>query len=44
MFRKRDPQHDLFETSMLVPPEKAERLRRSWAEPFCTKAMPLIDR
>jgi hypothetical protein len=43
MFRKRDPQHDLFASSMLVPSEKAERLRRSWAEPFRTKALPLID-
>lgn len=43
MFRKRDPQHNLFQTSSLIPPSKAQRLEKSWAEAFRTQALPLID-
>ena len=43
MFRKRDPQSSLFETSNLVPAAKARRLQASWAEPFRVRALPLID-
>ena len=43
MFRKRDAQGNLFESSLLLPAAKAERLRASWAETFRTRALPLID-
>jgi len=43
MFRKRDAQSSIFESSYLVPRKKAERLSRTWAEPFRTQALPLID-
>jgi hypothetical protein len=43
MFRKRDPQCDLFESSSLIPPAKAKLLRKSWAHTFRTKALSLID-
>ncbi len=43
MFRKTDPQRSLLECEFLVPPEKAERLKRSWAEPFRQRILPLID-
>ena len=43
MFRKRDPQSSLFESSNLVPAAKARRLQASWAEPFRERALPLID-
>jgi hypothetical protein len=43
MFRKTDPQRSLLECEFLVPPEKAERLRRSWAEVFRERILPLID-
>ena len=43
MFRKRDGQSSLFETSNLVPAAKARRLQASWGEAFRTRALPLID-
>jgi hypothetical protein len=43
MFRKRNPQGSLFQPDMLVPPAKARRLERSWAEVFRNQALPLID-
>ena len=43
MFRKKDPQGSLFETSNLVPEAKARRLQASWAETFRARALPLID-
>jgi hypothetical protein len=43
MFRKRDAQGSLFESSLLMPAAKAERLRASWAETFRTRVLPLID-
>ena len=43
MFRKKDPQSSLFETSNLVPEVKARRLQASWAETFRVHALPLID-
>lgn len=43
MFKKTDPQRSLLECEFLVPPEKAERLRRSWAETFRQRVLPLID-
>ena len=43
MFRVRDPQNSLFESSLLLPPEKQARLDRTWARPFRDAALPLID-
>jgi hypothetical protein len=43
MFRKRDPQNSLFQTSSLIPRSKAKRLEKSWAEAFRSEALPLID-
>ena len=43
MFRKRDPQRNLFESSSLIPRAKAKRLKKSWAEAFRNQALPLID-
>ena len=43
MFVKTDPQRSLLECEFLLPPQKAERLRKSWAEPFRTRILPLID-
>ena len=43
MFRKTDPQRSLLECEFLVPPEKAKRIKRSWAEPFRQHVLPLID-
>ena len=43
MFRERSPQASLLETSNLVPPAKAKRLRAGWAETFRRYALPLID-
>jgi hypothetical protein len=43
MFRPRDAQGALFESSGLLPPEKAQRLEKSWADGFRRHALPLID-
>jgi Transposase DDE domain/Transposase domain (DUF772) len=43
MFRTRDPQSDLFETTNLLPAEKRARLGRTWAEVFREHALPLIE-
>lgn len=43
MFRKRNPQGSLFESSFLLPPEKQKRLDKTWAGQFRDKALPLID-
>ena len=43
MFRERDPQLSLWQSEFLVPPKKARRLERSWAEVFRNEALPLID-
>ncbi len=43
MFRPTDPQTSLLECEYLLPAEKAARLKKSWAEPFRTIVMPLID-
>ncbi len=43
MFRKTDPQRSLLECEFLLPPEKKERLRKSWAHPFRERVLPLID-
>ncbi len=43
MFRPRDPQGSLLQSEFLVPPAKARRLEKTWAEVFCTRALPLID-
>ena len=42
MFRARSPQRSLLESQYLVPPAKAKRLRKSWAEAFQEHALPLI--
>ena len=33
----------LWQSEFLVPPKKARRLERSWAEVFRNEALPLID-
>ena len=43
MFRERSPQGSLLQSEFLVPPAKAKRLERSWAEVFQERALPLID-
>ena len=43
MFRERGPQVSLWQSEFLVPPKKARRLERSWAEVFRNEALPLID-
>jgi hypothetical protein len=43
MFRPTDPQRSLLECEFLLPPDKAERLRKSWAHPFRERVLPLID-
>jgi hypothetical protein len=43
MFRKTDPQTSMFESEYLISPQKAERLAKSWAGPFRTRVLPLID-
>ena len=43
MFRKRDPQGNLFESSGLLPGEKARRLEGTWADLFRSKVLPLIE-
>jgi hypothetical protein len=43
MFRERSPQGSLLQSEFLVPPAKAKRLERSWAETFHTRALPLIE-
>ena len=43
MFRKRSPQRSLLECQFLVPPAKAQRLQKSWAEAFQQRALPLIQ-
>jgi hypothetical protein len=43
MFKPTSDQRSLLECEFLVPPAKAERLRKSWAEPFRNRVLPLID-
>lgn len=43
MFRPKNPQSSLFEASFLIPPEKLERLKKSWAWSFNRLALPLIN-
>jgi hypothetical protein len=43
MFRQRDPNGDLFESSSLIPEEKRQRLDQTWAAVFRSKALRLID-
>jgi hypothetical protein len=43
MFVKTDLQRSLLECEFLLPAEKAERLRKSWAHPFRERVLPLID-
>jgi len=43
MFRTRDRQNSLFESSLLLPAEKQARLDRTWARPFRDAALPRID-
>ena len=43
MFRKTDPQRSMLESEFLIPAEKRERLKRSWAEPFRKHVLSLID-
>lgn len=43
MFQPTDPQLSLLESHLLMPPAKAARLRKSWAEPFRTRVLPMID-
>src|SRR3990172_9199459 len=43
MFRPRVPQGSLLESEFLVPPAKAKRLQKTWAEEVRSQALPLID-
>jgi len=43
MFRRTDPQQSLLENQFLLPPAKRARLEKSWAHPFRTLVLPLID-
>ena len=43
MFRKRDPQSVLIETSHLIPREKRARIDATWARAFREQALPLIE-
>jgi hypothetical protein len=43
MFRRTNPQTSIFESQFLMPPEKAARMAKSWAEPFRTRVLGLID-
>lgn len=43
MFKPKNPQISLLETSFLLPQEKLERLKKSWAWSFYQHALPLID-
>ncbi|MBI3723987.1 transposase [bacterium] len=43
MFRKRDANGQLFESSNLIPEEKRKRLDQTWAAVFRSKALSLID-
>lgn len=43
MFRLKDPQQNLFDTSMLLPEEKRKRLEEDWPGEFRRSALPLID-
>ena len=37
------PTGELWQSEFLVPPKKARRLERSWAEVFRNEALPQID-
>lgn len=43
MFRERDRQGQLFESGNLVPPEKRQRMDRTWAGVFRLLALPMIQ-
>lgn len=43
MFKPTSDQRSLLENEFLLPPEKAARLKKSWAEPFRNRVLPLID-
>ncbi len=43
MFEAKDPQHSLFETSMVLPKDKLRRIAKTWAWAFRAAALPLID-
>lgn len=42
MYRPSDPQKRLFDAGGLLPAEKRERCRKSWAGPFREKALPIL--
>ena len=43
MFRPTERQTSLLEAGFLLPESKRARLSKSWAQPFRTRVMPLID-
>ena len=43
VFRVRDPQRSLLETTHLLPEEKRKRLHGTWAEEFRNRALRLMD-
>jgi len=43
LFKKTNPQQSLLESQWLLPAEKRERLRGSWAQVFRDQILPLID-
>lgn len=42
MFRRTETQRSLFEAGALMPEEKREACRKSWAGPFREKALPIL--
>lgn len=43
MFRRSDPQVSMFEAEYLLPPAKAERLKKSWAHEFRTVLLDAVN-
>jgi hypothetical protein len=42
MFRRRNPQSDLFETVNLLPAGSRARLEKTWAQVYREQALPLV--
>lgn len=42
MYRRTEKQRSLFEVGTLMPEEKRQACKRSWAGPFREKALPIL--
>jgi hypothetical protein len=42
MYRPSDPQKPLFDAGGLLPAQKRARIEKTWAEPFRTRALPIL--